>query len=303
MDECKIPEELREGRAPSPALRKPAKKRPKKVHGRKQAAQQRAAEPALSPSYGLGSRVFLEIFSGSGRLGNAILRELGMAVLLWDITYGDAYDLTKPVNQHKILNWMKSGFVVAGHLGTACGSFSRARDRPNGPPRLRSDQQPLGLPDLRPADQKKVMIGNTLMRFTVRVLLLALTLGLAFTLENPALSRLWICPPILALMRRRFVTLQQVEYCMFDTAWKKPTKFLATFLNLDRLQVYRCLGSKRGLCLRTGMPHVPLVGQTADGRWLTSIAEPYPRQLCKMLARCFRDFFVAQIAHNFSRHL
>lgn len=226
-----------------------------------------------------------------------------MPVLLWDINYGDEYDLTKPANQHRILNWMKSGMVTAGHLGTPCGSFSRARDRPGGPPQLRSDQQPLGLPNLRPADHAKVMIGNVLMRFTVRVLLLALTLQLAFTLENPARSRLWICPPMLALLRRRQVWQQQVEYCMFDTPWKKPTRFIATFMNLDRLLPFRCLGSKRGLCLRTHQPHVPLAGQTADGRWLTSIAEPYPRQLCKLLARCFRDFFVSNIAHNFSKHL
>ena len=67
-----------------------------------------------------------------------------------------------------------SGEVRAGYLGTPYHSFSRARDRPGGPPRLRSDQQPLGLPDLRPRDQLKVTQGNRLMCFSCRVLLLAL---------------------------------------------------------------------------------------------------------------------------------
>jgi hypothetical protein len=80
----------------------------------------------------------IEIFSGSDRLGKAIVQE-GYLVLLWDIELGEQYDLTKRSAQHKILGWITSGMVLSVHCGFPCSSFSRARDVPPGPPALRSD--------------------------------------------------------------------------------------------------------------------------------------------------------------------
>ena len=297
------PEKLREGRKIGTVVRKPKRASAKAVCRGQSANSSSAPQPALSIKASLKFPVFLEVFSGTGRLGKAVSRYAGMPVLLWDITYGPEYDLTKPAVQRLVLGWIQNGSVVAGHLGTPCHSFSRARDRPGGPPRLRSDSQPLGLDGLKPWDEAKVRQGNCLMRFTVRVLLLALAMVLPFTLENPARSRLWICPPVVALLRRKFVTCQLVEYCMFGMPWKKSTMFLGVHLSLVRLSPFRCIGAKRGLCKCSNKPHVPLAGQTPDGRWLTHIAEPYPPQLCKLVAGCFHDFQVATIAKNFSKHL
>lgn len=88
-------------------------------------------------------------FSGCGRLGKSVHRVCGWPVLLWDITYGPEYDLTCRQNQKKILRWIQTGQVRAGHLGTPRNSFSRARDQLGGPPPLRSDKCPMGLPGLR----------------------------------------------------------------------------------------------------------------------------------------------------------
>lgn len=247
--------------------------------------------------------VFLEIFSGTGRLGKSISRICGWPVLLWDIDLGEQYDLCSRANQQRIIHWIQSGMVRGGHLGTPCGSFSRARDRPAKPPQLRSDSCPLGLQGLRPADSKKVAIGNLLMRFTVRVLLLALQLGLAFTVENPQKSRLWLCPPFRRLLRRRFVQQQDVEFCAFGTQWKKSTRFVSTHLVLDNLAPYRCHGAKRGLCAFTGKPHLPLTGQNSTGVWLTKIAEPYPWKLTHVVAKAFLNSDLADIANRFSQYL
>lgn len=217
--------------------------------------------------------------------------------------FGEEYDLTRRINQQRILHWISSGLVRAGHLGTPCGSFSRARDQPGGPPQLRSDSNPLGLAGLRPADAEKVRVGNVLMRFTVRVLLLALQLHVAFTLENPARSRLWLCPPVLHLMRRQHVVTQIIEFCAFGTRWRKSTKFLAVWMQLDLLQQYRCLGSRRGICKFTGVPHVPLCGLHPSGVWMTKYAEPYPWPLVRRLATMFQNTAVSQIAMEFSRRL
>ena len=100
-------------------------------------------------------------------------------------------------------------------LGTPCNRFSRARDQPGGPPPLRSDLQPLGLQGLRPGDALKVKLGNALLRFSVKFLCVCLLMMIPCTLENPARSRLWICPPMVAFLRRRLVQSVQVGVLCF----------------------------------------------------------------------------------------
>ena len=96
--------------------------------------------------------VFVEIFSGSGRLGRAAAHE-GLQVLWWDISFGDAYDLTLGKNQNLLMGWLASGLIIGFHVALPCQTFSRIRDRGGGPPPPRSDAWPWGLPGLSPALQ------------------------------------------------------------------------------------------------------------------------------------------------------
>ena len=66
------------------------------------------------------------------------------------------------------------------------------------------------------------------------------------SMENPARSRIWLCPPLLALRRRRHVSWHVTHYCAWGKAFKKPTAFLAVRLNLHRLDAAVCIGAKRG---------------------------------------------------------
>ena len=280
-------EKLREGQPSCTTVRKPKQKHTEKMPRRKKVHRPGYPQPAMKPGLVLHFGVFLEIFCGTGRLGHSIYNKCGWPVLLWDISYGENYDLTQTLNQQKILSWLISGVIRAGHLGTPCNSFSRARDQPGGPPQLRSDLMPLGLPNLRPGDATKVKIGNILLRFSVKMLRKAKDLFIAFTLENPARSRLWICPPMRSFLRLRGVQEAVVEFCAFGTRWRKSTKFVGVHVSFDSLSACRCLGAKRGLCKFTGKPHIALSGQTASGEWWTRIAEPYPRRLCQKLATIF----------------
>lgn len=85
--------------------------------------------------------VFLEIFSGCGRLGRGIGQYNSICVLLWDITLGQEYGLLLPSKQHRIAEWLRCGWIEGFHLGTPCEGCSRARDVPPGPPPLRSAQR------------------------------------------------------------------------------------------------------------------------------------------------------------------
>ena len=303
MAQREVSSKLREGQPPQSAVRQSRPKRARTGNRSKRAAPKNVPMKALDPQRSLTVAVFLEIFCGCARLGRSVANICGWPVLLWDIAFGSDYDLTKRRNQQLIIHWISSGQIRGGHLGTPCNSYSRARDRPGGPPRLRSDQQPLGLPNLRPGDQEKVRIGNVVMRFSCRVLHLARRLRLPFTLENPQRSRLWICPPFRNLMRCTCVYVMDVTFCSFGTPWKKPTKFLSVCLDLHFLAPYNCKSSRRGECQYTGNRHIPLAGVNTDGIFLTKLAEPYPWRLTRVLAQGFKNTELAAISIQFQKYL
>lgn len=103
------------------------------------------------------------------------------------------------------------------------------------------------------------------------------------------------------LLRRKALQNVVTEFCAYGTAWRKSTRFIGVHVDLAPVGAMRCIGSKRGLCLFTGCPHLPLCGQTASGEWLTKVAEPYPWKLCRLLGRCFLNHEVEQIARAFAR--
>ena len=141
------------------------------------------------------------------------------------------------------------------------------------------------------------------MRFSVAVMKLACLLYLPFTLENPARSRIWLCPPMLKMSRNHHISLETFEMCMFGCLWRKATCIMAAWLNVEFLQNFRCLGAKRGCCKRTGKPHVQLCGLTPSGEWRTKAAQAYPLKLCQRLSQAFYDVEVSRRAANFEQRL
>ena len=294
--------EVRKGRPGQPASQQPTGSHFASRKQRRSRDPNNSPKPALEPAASLFIPVFLEFFSGSGHLANSVATNTGWPTLLWDITLGEQYDLRSAAKRRLIVDWVRSNRICGLHLGTPCESFTRARDVPPGSPPLRSDAKPLGLEDLKPHDQLKVQIGNLFMRFSVTVLLWCGLLGIPATLENPARSRIWLCPPIVALLRRNFCRQFETHYCFWGKLFKKATIFLAIHVNLSRLEFSQCKCSKRGICGFTGKPHQQLVGRNAAGQWRTKLAEPYPSKMCEAIAKDFRDFEVQQIASHFSRH-
>lgn len=161
----------------------------------------------------------------------------------------------------------------------------------------------MGLPGLSPSDQTKVSEGNLYMRFSVFIMHLALALYIPCTLENPARSRIWLCPPVLNLGRRRRTQRVFFEMCMFGAPWTKPTSLLGVNIQPESIGEHRCLGTKRGFCKRTGEKHVVLCGQDAKGNWATKQAQTYPHGFCRCLTKCFLDVEVQTRANNFELRL
>jgi hypothetical protein len=239
--------------------------------------------PGLRCLKGLPIRIFVEVFSGCGRL-SAAMAARGYHVLEWDIRHGAAYDLAQPSIQRRLRGWVLSGRVAALHLGTPCSSWSRARDRPGGPPRLRSDEYVLGLPGLREADQIKVSMGNRLAKYSASLLFACRHMRVPATLENPALSRLWMHPGIHRVSHVARASDVVCDLCQFGARWLKPTRVLGIFVELSPL-ARRCnFRQQHFVCSVSGRRHMSLTGTTSQGKHWTSIAEHYPARFCQVLA-------------------
>ncbi|CAK0903021.1 unnamed protein product, partial [Prorocentrum cordatum] len=172
---------------------------------------QRAAGAIFGPLRAPTIAVFLELFAGSGHLSDAVGRG-NVPTLRWDILHGPAYDLRDPRNARLIRGWIRAGLVCGLHAGFPCETFSRARGRPNGPPRLRSQEHVWGLPSLpiEGVDFQKRKWGNLYARLTISFCVLCCQCFVPWTLENPALSYARQLPPMLALLRRPQVTSQVI---------------------------------------------------------------------------------------------
>ena len=216
---------------------------------------------------------------------------MNVPALVWDISLGARYDLCARSNQALIVGWARAGLLLGWHAGFPCQSFSKARDRPNGPPRLRSVLHPEGLPELsRAGDRENVAVGNLLLRFCVRLANVSMLFGVPWTMENPRLSYAWQCGCVKGLLRRRCVFEHDFEYCTYGTRWRKSTKIITFGLDLWRLRDHRCTGR---FCVVTGHKHEQLVGTNSAGIFKTKLAESYPRGLCVDLALSFSDELVA----------
>ena len=185
-----------------------------------------------------GQPVFLEVFSGSGRLALAWRRvgqgRLGAFEL--DIMHDPGLDLLQRRVQQRVRGWVRSGLVAALWLGTPCQSMTLARNRPNGPPPLRNSSYPEGLPGLSPCDALKVLQGNRLCAFSFSLFELALGLGIPVGLENPSSSWLWKQPVAQRVSKRAGVQRLMLDFCAFGTPWRKRTAILYANADLSGLR-------------------------------------------------------------------
>ena len=286
MEDLGVSSKIRTGRQARSGVRVVVQKGPTAVprcRGRVSSANvclrwlQQAAEGSL----------FLEIFSGSGNLSRAIARSFrgNLTAVAIDIVHGAEHDLEKRNIQQFVLAAIRAGKVAGVWLGTPCTSWSRVRRNDGrGPGPLRSDQLLRGLPNLSEADQARVKTGNILADFSALIFETCEKMGIPVCLENPSTSRLWLLPRFKRLSAKSSVQFQVSDYCQDGKPWRKRTGLMSSRVDL-RPCVKQCQ-SRRGICSRTGKPHIQLCG-SKQGTFLTLQAQPYPAALCKRVAIAF----------------
>ncbi|CAK0826016.1 unnamed protein product [Prorocentrum cordatum] len=211
------------------------------------------------------SKVYLEIFSGSGSWSRAMRHgqasRLAPRVFELDMEHEPALgDLSRRSVQRVVRGWLRGQLLQGVWLGMPCSSWSMARNRPNGPPALRDGKHLLGLPGLSSSDSLKVMLGNRLACFSFSFFLECALRGVPAAIENPATSWVWQTKWAVHAAKQTNVKVIDFDFCAFGTQWRKRTRVMYVHVNLDALSSCKCSG--RGCCSFSQAPHKAL-----EGKW------------------------------------
>eukprot|EP00438_Fugacium_kawagutii_P002204 Skav236698 [mRNA] locus=scaffold4101:93982:96339:- [translate_table: standard] len=213
--------------------------------------------------------MFLEVFSGSGRLTTAV-QQAGLASFNGiDNKNGVQYDLRRRSTQLLVISWVKSGLVSYVHLGTPCTVFSRARH---------------GIRDNAGARERE-RIGLELAFFTAELIITCSRYNVYWSLENPRHSRLFDLPVLVDILHAGDVRRVDIDFCMYHEPYKKPTSIFTNFHALQSL-ARTCNHRKHAVTLR-GSEMVKVDGKMVS-QPKTRAAGAYPVQLASMWAQAVR---------------
>ncbi|CAE8637383.1 unnamed protein product, partial [Polarella glacialis] len=231
------------------------------------------------------------------RRGNKDVARVALKLLQtgkpWDLKIGGAaHDvLTKEGEEGVSLQTLSS---AVSFFAPDCKTLSRARDRPirglprwKQLPRLRSKNFPLGLPYLAAHDKEKVETSNLIARRTASWCKALRRAGLAFIIENPDNSYLWMLEEYLELAKLSGVRDIDSHNCMRGGDRKKFAKF----------RVFKCAEAEKtlgkvcreegGVCDKSGVPHMsfkPVVSPDGNVTFKTEGEAEYPQGMCDAIA-------------------
>ena len=219
-------------------------------------------------------RFCLELFAGTARVSSAVADE-NIPIFPVDICLFPSHNLLQSEIASGIFNFIRQHRVMMIWLGMPCTTFSRAKKLDGrGPPPLRTSEHIWGLENLRPHDRRKLLEGNQLFRFTMKILQLCEEYRIPYILENPLTSMAWEMPPLQDFVQQFQSSTCILDFCMFGEIWKKPTQLLYNRIDISILSK-RCSGTHLK-CSRSKRPHRALTGTDSNGVFWTLRAQPYP---------------------------
>ena len=227
--------------------------------------------------------VFLELCAGSAILSSCF-REAGWDIVAVDNKHNRFHTLAKVCtldlsldSSWEYLRWICQEFPVRWvHAAPPCGTSSRARERPGGPPPLRDSYTPWGKPALSGLSAARVQAANILYLALHNFLQFLDAHNIHWSVENPANSVLWELEPYQELIiSHHKVDMQTCAFGGPRPTWKAFVTSLAAFRALG----LRCPGNHEHLSY--GRKRLPS-GQT---HFATSEEAVYPRELCRQMVQ------------------
>ena len=202
-------------------------------------------------------------------------------------------DLTTDAGQRVVREVLQSGRLLYCHAAPPCGTASRARDkvvsaslRARGapsPPPLRSEQWPAGLPNLEGDNLRRVESANKIYNFIAAFMGECHSMGVAWSVENPTRSYMWLMPAFVALIATTRAHFVNYSSCMQGGTRDKQSSWLTCCSQLDSLGV-QCDKSHE---------HESWTW-TPDKHFSTADEAAYPRLLCNNAAQSVVDYAISK---------
>ena len=215
-------------------------------------------------------------------------------------------DLETPEAVEIICDAISQGQTRFVFAAPPCGTASRSREIPisagmlkhfkgNPPKQLRSEQFPLGLPNLSGLDAVKVAAANRVYNNIGLILLFALQLGIGIGVESPFSSYLWFIWPFCTFLARGCFD-SVFQHCCHGgrrPKWARVRTNIASFRTLDRT----CPGES------ADHVHLPWGVSLQNGSVAFATAEEteYPTPLCVAIADAAVDDAVQAGCSNVGR--
>ena len=137
-------------------------------------------------------RFSLELCSGPNHPLTSEIRGKGLATLspldFHENIGGRDHDLLDPKVVERILRLARGGVIALCHAGGPCGAFSRVRLIPGGPPPVRTDLYPGGIPNPSPAQKLEIDTSEEIHRNIIHILKTVRLYGGATTWETSSRS-------------------------------------------------------------------------------------------------------------------
>lgn len=239
---------------------------------------------------------FLDALTGSH--SGVVIHVVSVDVIL-DAQWGD---VTREECQRFWIDGVRQQYVVGYLAGPPCETWSQARgatlskeqqtsSRPE-PRVLRTIDEIWGKSSLAVREVRQVLVGNQLLLFSFRMLLMLYIYGGCGALEHPApprredLASIWRTP--LALLLSSLPGVSRVDFAqgLLGAKSPKPTSILT--LNLPGFAEHVWKGR---VC--DCLPQQASIGKDISGRWCTTSLKEYPPALCRALALSFAETVTA----------
>ena len=248
----------------------------------------------------LSDVLMVEIYAGSARLARACRhvgcrsvavdktteRAQGSKIFVCDVTKTEELDMLKQFLQAEKQNL---GWV---HFAPACGTASKAREKPNKvlekagfkvPKPLRPTEFPMGLPNLSGTDLIRTEAANQVYQVTADLMRMLVLWEVFVTVENPTNSLFWIVPCIAEVIEELGGYDCIFDNCCHGGARKKSSRFWGSLAWLLPLAA-TCPGEGQH-------KHKSWRPQVVDGKvhYPTAEEAAYPNLLCTRMAEIVRD--------------
>ena len=191
-------------------------------------------------------------------------------------------------NQREVLERLLNlDCILYVHFAPPCGTASAARHIQPGPPPLRSYSFPMGFPGLTFVQRTRVKTANFLFKWTVDTILQLDARGIAWSVENPASSLMWITDPFVGLLAFEHLVAFSFHTCMFQAKRKKDTAIWCSYHELRHHLERKCDGQH---------PHANW-GRTQTG-FATAEERAYNDAISASWAEAVHEYALSQGFHD-----